>query len=88
MSEIVLTAISPRDINDRPMFNTGLSTVGRGGEDYVCGHCGHVMMKDFNLDRLEVDLVFVCGSCGGHNVAEELKGRVPSPTSGGNPPQG
>lgn len=87
MSEIMLTPISPRDIGGRPLFNTGLSAVGRGGEDYVCGHCGHVMMQDFGLSRLETDIVFVCGSCGGHNVSEELKGRVPPPPAGeGTPP--
>lgn len=75
MSELVLTAISARDINGRTVFNTGLSTVGRGGEDYMCGHCGGLMLKDFAMNNMQLDLVFQCGSCGGHNVAEELAGR-------------
>lgn len=76
MAEIMLTAISPREVGERQVFNTGLSTVGRGGEDYLCGHCGHKMLGDFNLARLELELVFQCGSCGGHNVAAELEGRT------------
>ncbi|HLO77710.1 MAG TPA: hypothetical protein VK196_14730 [Magnetospirillum sp.] len=83
MAEVVLTAISPRDIGGRQVFNTGLSTVGRGGDDYLCGHCGHKMLGDFNMDRMEVDIVFQCGSCGGHNVAPQLEGRVAKPTEGG-----
>lgn len=75
MSELVLTPIATRDINGRQVFNTGLSTVGRGGETYLCGHCGHKMLSDFDLSRLEVEIVFQCGACGGHNVADELEGR-------------
>lgn len=76
MAENMLTAISPRDVGERQVFNTGLNTVGRGGEDYLCGHCGHKMLGDFNMARLELELVFQCGSCGGHNVAPELEGRT------------
>lgn len=77
--EIVLVGISSRDVNERPVFNTGLSTVGRGGNDYFCSHCGHKMMGDFSMDKLELDIVFQCGACGGHNVAPELEGRKVEP---------
>ena len=82
MAERVLIAIGPRDVGERQVFNTGLSTVGRGGDDFLCGHCGHKMMGDFSLDKLELDIVFQCGSCGGHNVAAELHGRTPPPPAG------
>ncbi|MCR6629576.1 MAG: hypothetical protein NVV74_05680 [Magnetospirillum sp.] len=71
MAEIVLIAISARDVGERQVFDTGLSTVGQGGEDYLCGHCGHKMLTSFNFRRLEVPIVFKCGQCGGHNVAPE-----------------
>lgn len=71
MAELVLTPINEYDLGGRQVFNTGLSTVGRGGDDYLCGHCGHKMLSDFDMSRLEVEIVFQCGSCGGHNLAPE-----------------
>jgi DNA-directed RNA polymerase subunit RPC12/RpoP len=84
MSEQMLTAIAARDVNGRQVFNTGLSTVGRGGETYLCGHCGHKMLSDFDMSRLEVELVFQCGACGGHNTAAELEGRGSQPPAAAN----
>lgn len=49
------------------------------------------MFKDFAMNNMQLDMVFQCGSCGGHNVAEELAGRELPPTSEGQqgePPQG
>lgn len=71
MSDIVLTAIAPHEAGERTVFNTGVSTVGRGGDDYYCGHCGRKMMHNFNIQRLEVDVVFQCGGCEGLNVKPE-----------------
>lgn len=63
MTDIVLLAIGPNDVGDRQVFKTGLSTVGRGTNDYYCGHCGHQMMTRMNLETMEVDMVFECGQC-------------------------
>ena len=71
MAEIVLTPITEFDVGARQVFNTGLSTLGRADDDYLCGHCGHKMLSNFDVSRLEVELVFQCGSCGGHNVVPE-----------------
>lgn len=70
MADIVLVAIAPHETGDRTIFNTGLSTVGRGGDDYFCGHCGRKMMHNFNISQLEVDIVFQC-TCEGLNVKPE-----------------
>jgi DNA-directed RNA polymerase subunit RPC12/RpoP len=78
MTEKVLIAISPSDVGGRQVFNTGLSTVGRADKDYLCGHCGHKMMTNFDCSRIEIDLVFQCGSCGGHNLRPEDE-PIPAP---------
>lgn len=67
MTDIVLVAIAPDEVGERSVFNTGVSTVGRGGNDYFCGHCGRKMMHNFDADRLEVEVVFQCGACHGLN---------------------
>jgi len=68
MADIMLVGIREYEIGERQVFDTGINTVGRGGNNYFCGHCGHQMFTDFNMDRLEVELVFKCGGCKGHNV--------------------
>jgi len=68
MADIVLTGIREYEIGERQVFNTGINTVGRGGDNFMCGHCGHKMLSDFNMEKLEVELVFKCGACKGHNV--------------------
>lgn len=72
MAEIFMIAIDARDVGDRQVFDTGLSTLGRSGHDYMCGHCGHKMMSKFDFSRLEVPIVFKCGACGGHNLPPDV----------------
>ncbi|MBX9634502.1 MAG: hypothetical protein K2X44_05920 [Magnetospirillum sp.] len=71
MAEIFLIAIPANKVGDRQVFNTGMSTVGRADNDYLCGHCSHTMMRDFDVNRLEVEIVYQCGICGGHNIKPE-----------------
>lgn len=68
MAEIFLIPIPAHEVGDRQVFNTRLTTVGRGENDYLCGHCGHEMMRDYDVSRLEVVIVYQCGACEGHNI--------------------
>lgn len=68
MAELMMIAIPQYEAGDRQIFNTGVSTVGRGGDDYFCGHCGRKMIHNMDLGRLEVAVVYECGGCGGYNV--------------------
>lgn len=69
MAQIMMVAISPAEAGDKPSINTGVSMLGRGGDDFVCGHCGRVMIHSFNMSAMQAEMVFQCGGCGGHNVA-------------------
>lgn len=68
MAEFTMNPIGPDEAGERVVFNTGLSTLGNGGDDYLCGHCGRQMITNMNLARLEVEVVYACGGCGGHNL--------------------
>lgn len=68
MAEIMMVAIAEWEVGDRNVFNTGVSTVGRGGHDYFCGHCGRKMIHNMDLTRIEAEVVYQCGGCGGHNL--------------------
>lgn len=73
MADIYLIALSAHDIGERQVFNTGVSTVGRGGDDYYCGHCGRKMMHNYDARRLEVEIIYECGGCRGHNILPEIQ---------------
>ncbi|MGE5546667.1 MAG: hypothetical protein ACM33T_07215 [Solirubrobacterales bacterium] len=68
MTQIVLAAITPDDVGERPVVNTGVSMLGMGGDDYVCGHCGRLMMHNFDAGKMQAAMVYQCGGCGGFNV--------------------
>lgn len=67
MAEIMMTPIGENDVDARTVFNTGISTIGKGGDDYFCGHCGRKMITRMDLSRLEVPVVYQCGTCQGYN---------------------
>ena len=72
MSELMMVPLLETQIGDRNVFNTGVSTVGRGGNDYFCGHCGRKMMHGMNLAAMQVEVVYQCGGCGGYNLAPDM----------------
>jgi predicted RNA-binding Zn-ribbon protein involved in translation (DUF1610 family) len=76
MADISMTGIGFNDAGDRTLFDTGVSTVGRGGDDYFCGHCGRKMIHNMDLKRIEVEVVYVCGGCGGYNLAPKAEGQT------------
>ena len=40
---------------------------GTGGDDFICGHCGSVMLEDFDPSTVTGDPIYQCGSCENNN---------------------
>ena len=40
---------------------------GTGGDDFICGHCGSVMLKDFDPLTVTGDPIYQCGFCENNN---------------------
>jgi hypothetical protein len=40
---------------------------GTGGDDFICGHCGHVMLEDFDPSTVRGNPVYQCGICENNN---------------------
>ena len=38
-----------------------------GGDDFICGHCGHVMLEDFDPSTVRGNPVYQCGVCENNN---------------------
>lgn len=68
MADIVLVAVTPDKVGERPIVNTGVSMVGLGADNCFCGHCGREMMHGFDIGRMAADMVYQCGGCEGYNV--------------------
>lgn len=78
MAEFMMIPIQEYQIEGRTVFNTGVSTVGKGGDDYFCGHCGRKMIHNMNLGRIEVPVVYQCGGCQCYNLPPELEAEAGS----------
>ena len=40
---------------------------GTGGDDFICGHCGSVILEDFDPSTINGNPVYKCGVCENHN---------------------
>ena len=40
---------------------------GTGGDDFICGHCGHGMLEDFDPSTVSGNPVYQCGVCENSN---------------------
>lgn len=68
MAQITMKAITEKDAIGRPVFDTGVSTIGLKGDDFICGHCGRTMMSNFDISRMQLKMAYKCGGCGGLNA--------------------
>jgi hypothetical protein len=40
---------------------------GTGGDDFICGHCGYVILEDFDPSTVRGNPVYQCGICENNN---------------------
>jgi len=40
---------------------------GTGGDDFICGHCGYVMLENFDPSTVSGNPVYQCGICENNN---------------------
>ena len=71
MARIVLSALTPAEAAGRPTIHTGIAMLGIKGDDFVCSHCGRIMMQSFDMAKTAPDQVFICGQCDGFNAAPQ-----------------
>jgi hypothetical protein len=64
MGRLVLTVVEEDAIDGRDIVDTGVSMVGLGGDDVICGRCGREMMTQVPLRTMQVTLLYRCEVCG------------------------
>jgi hypothetical protein len=40
---------------------------GPGGDDFICGHCGSLMLRDYDPSTIRGNPVYRCGFCENNN---------------------
>src|SRR5260370_39539405 len=76
MATIPMIPIGPVTTLNRSILLTERRMSGTGGDDFICGHCGHVMLEDFDPSTVSGNPVYQCGGC-------ENKNDLPLATSDG-----
>jgi hypothetical protein len=58
----------PRVITlDRSILLTERRMSGSGGDDFICGHCGSVMLEDYDPSTVRGNPIYRCEFCENHN---------------------
>jgi hypothetical protein len=48
---------------NRSILRTERRMSGTGGDDFICGHCGYVILEDFDPSTVRGNPVYQCGIC-------------------------
>jgi hypothetical protein len=60
------TSRSCKTLN-RSILLTERGMSGSGGDDFICGHCGYVILEDFDPSTIKGNPVYQCGFCENNN---------------------
>jgi hypothetical protein len=67
MAIIPMIPVGPVTTRNRSIFLTERRMSGTGGDAFICGHCGHVMLEDFDPSSVRGNPVYQCGVCENNN---------------------
>jgi hypothetical protein len=67
MATIPMIPVGPVTTLNRSILLTERGMSGTGGDDLICGHCGHVMLEDFDPSKVRGNPVYRCGICDNNN---------------------
>jgi len=54
MATIAMIPIGRVTTSNRSILKTERRMSGAGGDDFICGHCGHVMLENFDPSTAEI----------------------------------
>jgi len=67
MATIAMIPIGPVTTLNRSILKTERKMSGTGGDDFICGHCGYVMLEDFDPSTVSGNPVYQCRVCENNN---------------------
>jgi hypothetical protein len=67
MATIPMIPVGPVTTLNRSILLTERGISGDGGDDLICGHCGSVILEDFDPSTVKGNPVYQCGFCENNN---------------------
>src|ERR1700726_2553714 len=67
MATILMLPVGSRTTLNRSILRTERSMSGTGGDDFMCGHCGSIILEDFDPSTVRGNPVYQCGICENNN---------------------
>jgi hypothetical protein len=67
MATIPMIPVGPVKTLNRSILLTEQGMSGSGGDDFICGHCGSVILEDFDPSTIKGKPVYQCGFCENNN---------------------
>jgi len=67
MATIPMIPAGPVTTLNRSILVLERGMSGDGGDDFVCGHCGSVMLEDFDPSTVRGNPVYQCACCENNN---------------------
>src|SRR5215470_17345360 len=67
VATIPMIPIGPITTLNRSILRTERRMLGTGGDDFICGHCGYVILEDFDPSTVRGNPVYQCGICENYN---------------------
>src|SRR5713101_5246364 len=67
MAAIFMMPVGPITTLNRSILLTERGMSGNGGDDFICGHCGYVILEDFDPSAVSGNPVYQCSICENNN---------------------
>ena len=67
MATILMIVVGPVTTLNRSILRTERRMSGTGGDDFICGHCGYVILEDFDPSTVSGNPVYQCRICENNN---------------------
>jgi hypothetical protein len=67
MATIPMIPVAPVTTLNRSILRTEREMSGTGGDDFICGHCGYVILEDFDPSTVRGNPVYQCRICENNN---------------------
>ena len=67
MATILMIPVGPITTLNRSILLTEKRMSGTGGDDFMCGHCGYVILEDFDPSTVSGNPVYQCRICENNN---------------------
>jgi hypothetical protein len=67
MATIPMIPVDPVKTLNRSIILTKEGMSGSGGDDFICGHCGSVILEDYNPSTVRGNPIYQCGFCENNN---------------------